>query len=539
MTLPAWVRKRDGTQEPFDPDKISRALFNAGESLGQADAFLARELADGVVHFLAAESYDKHLTTVQIEESVAKVVRELGHPGLAQAYADRAQPRSRSIPTEQPSGEPAPGRLSISVSPTVSRAEFTDECLRAFSLEQVFSSDLAAAHREGLITLAGLESPFELAGCVLDPILSPWEGVAQARRLAGVFVAIDSPDYAVAEKPGEISKYVKELCLALRTVGLKGIVNLNSGVAPSWASTSVGPLFSESAHAQGQISTGAAAWTLKEVMSNENLSRPVIEIQWHLGERDISLLHEDLNRHILGLPFDMVQITFAFDRPDRPVSLAPAVDRQNPALLLMVQLNLPRLAAQLAGVPDAAALFLKKLGSLVRLALSAGVQKRDFLRKHGTDKEYLARSFLLDRARLLLGPVGLDSVITTLLGCSLADSSAGLDFARRIVERLLDVVSEDARTRHLAVCLDGRYLTGTSLDLSPGQVSNLRDQVRVAAALHAAADLGATNLFVPKDDSWASDELVESLRWLWKRSNVSGVRLSRPDPTPRQLTFGE
>ena len=42
LTPFAWVAKRDGRVEPFEADKIRRALFAASESLGQADAFLAR-----------------------------------------------------------------------------------------------------------------------------------------------------------------------------------------------------------------------------------------------------------------------------------------------------------------------------------------------------------------------------------------------------------------------------------------------------------------------------------------------------------------
>ena len=53
---PTWIAKRDGRLVPFEADKISRALFAATESLGRPDAFLARELTDGIVHFLAAES---------------------------------------------------------------------------------------------------------------------------------------------------------------------------------------------------------------------------------------------------------------------------------------------------------------------------------------------------------------------------------------------------------------------------------------------------------------------------------------------------
>src|SRR5262249_19622926 len=62
-TPPAWVRKRDGSLVPFDPDKISRALFAASESLGRPDAFLARELTDGVVHFLSSENEAAFTTT--------------------------------------------------------------------------------------------------------------------------------------------------------------------------------------------------------------------------------------------------------------------------------------------------------------------------------------------------------------------------------------------------------------------------------------------------------------------------------------------
>ncbi len=61
-TPPAWVHKRDGRQEPFDADKISRALFAASESLRRPDAFLARELTDGVVHFLTEEADESAAT---------------------------------------------------------------------------------------------------------------------------------------------------------------------------------------------------------------------------------------------------------------------------------------------------------------------------------------------------------------------------------------------------------------------------------------------------------------------------------------------
>src|SRR5438128_3168197 len=91
---PSWVYKRDGRLVPFEPDKISRALFAASETLGQPDPFLARELTDGVLHFLAAETDGDRLPTSAIAELIIKVVRELGQPALARAFADAATAKS-------------------------------------------------------------------------------------------------------------------------------------------------------------------------------------------------------------------------------------------------------------------------------------------------------------------------------------------------------------------------------------------------------------------------------------------------------------
>ncbi len=92
--LPSWIHKRDGRLVPFEADKISQALFAVTAELQKPDAFLARELADGVLHFLPAELEGGIPTTVQIAELVTKVVRELGHPLLAQAFEDYARRRA-------------------------------------------------------------------------------------------------------------------------------------------------------------------------------------------------------------------------------------------------------------------------------------------------------------------------------------------------------------------------------------------------------------------------------------------------------------
>src|SRR5262245_42360919 len=85
--LPAWVRQPDGRLTPFEPDRISQALFAATEALGQPDAFLARELTDGVLHFLAEQCDEPIPTAAWLADLVVKIVRELRQPELARALA--------------------------------------------------------------------------------------------------------------------------------------------------------------------------------------------------------------------------------------------------------------------------------------------------------------------------------------------------------------------------------------------------------------------------------------------------------------------
>jgi ribonucleoside-triphosphate reductase len=108
------VYKRDGRLVPFDADKISQALFAATEGLGRPDAFLVRELTDGVVHFLAAEADGTIPRTAQVADLIVKVVRELGQPALARAFQEgqRAKDERRdqvrraetAVPQEHASG---------------------------------------------------------------------------------------------------------------------------------------------------------------------------------------------------------------------------------------------------------------------------------------------------------------------------------------------------------------------------------------------------------------------------------------------------
>jgi hypothetical protein len=545
-TLPAWVYKRDGQLVPFEADKLCQALFAASEALGRPDAFLARELTDSILHFLAAETTGSVPTTAQVADLAAKVVRELGHPALARAYMDAgARPAS-------PPGVP------FHFAPTDPPAAVTAACLRTYSLHAVFSRDLAGAQADGLLTLCGLDAPLALAGCVLGPAgledsaaaAGVLESLADVRDVAGVFVALDSPDHALSRTPdaGEPATYLAQLHKGLEALGWWGTISLNSAVAPAWAEDEPGgPLFGPRrppAAVHGQAATAAAL--LGCFLGQPH--RPRLRIEWHLGERDFSA----------GGPAPGVllaaraaaasaAVSFAFDRPRRPVLVGPGMDRKHPAVLQVVGLHLPRLA-ELPGAGADPSVFLQKLASLARLALSAGVQKRAFLRKHSRAADGavsgVGRGFLLERARLVVVPVGLEEVVRRLTGHGLCAQKASLEVARQILQRLGAVLEGEGAAAGLDAVVDGlggrleewdRPAPESPPDaaahvggLTPWDESAaLRSQVRAAGLLHAVAGGGTAVVVLPAECVLSTEEVVDLLHLAWRQTDVARLRLMR------------
>ncbi len=536
---PEWAIKRDGRRVPFEADKICRALFATGEGLGRPDAFLARELADGVTYFLAAESAGEAPTTEAIAEVVVKVVRELGQPALAEAFAAGAEQRRLA-----PDGEALVGANREVVLRFDAGRPFRKvlaECASAYTLQAVFARDLVAAHADGLVVLTGLEAPGELAGCVVGP---PRAGVdlsaalEEARAVAGDFLALDGPEYLLGEgrTPRELAS---EVALGLRATGARAVVNLNAEPAPSWASAlAQGPLF-------GARGEGAQGGERAEALFDELLALPAgrWRIDWHLGGRDFEAGGRERLLRVVRRALEGTAIGFAFDRPRRPMALAEGLDRRAPAVLLTVGLNLPALAAQ-PGPGGGTERFLQRLGSLARLALSAAVQKRQFLRRLDRERPagapLVTSGFLLDRARLVVAPLGLDEVVKAFVGRGLAQGGEALDFGKQVVQRMRDVLRQDGLATRMDTCVDGPFdfrLGETVAGLTPWEeTAPAKAQLRAAGALHGAAEHGTAALFLPEG---TTAEMVEEwLRGAWRQTDAVRVRLVRPERRQGELTFG-
>jgi hypothetical protein len=551
---PAWIHKRDGRLVPFEADKISRALFAAGESLGRPDAFLARELTDGVLHFLTVESEGAVPTTAQVAELTVKVVRELGQPALAQKFADGA--RRRRAAGRPSAAEPAaPAEMVVRLPADAPLPALVQDCVRQYTLRHVFARDLVAVQGDGLLTLTGLEAPFELAGCVLStseavPAAGAGPGLVEAleetRRLAGGFVAADGPEYALARAgagPAAAAVYLRELAVGLRATGLRAVVNLNSAVPPSWADDlAEGPLFAGARRPLDRQRVADLVDAFRDRLLRPDPALERVRLDWHLGDRDFQPAAAGRLLELARAALDGSGPAFVFDRPRRPVGLAEGVDRQHPAALLTVELHLPRLAEHVPGGTDPLPSFLQKLGSLARLALSAAVQKRDFLRRHSQERPAVTRGFLLDRARLVVAPVGLDDAVAALTGRSPSDGGAALEFARQAVQRLRDVLRQDGQACRLETCLDGSRLwaagsrSGEGNDPVPAPPGDGKAQLRTAGALHGAAEFGTAVVRLDPVRPPAAEQAADWLRWAWQHTDITRVCLVRPAATARQLT---
>ncbi len=402
--LPAWVYKRDGRLAPFEPDKICQALFAATEALGQPSAFLARELTDGILHFVATEYAGTLPTTAQIAELAAKVVRELGHPDLALVFGD-GQRRPKKIGSLwRPSGTPP--ETVVSFSPQLAPEMVVRQCLAAYSRQAIFSRDLVAAQQDGLLVLGDLETPLHLhcslvAGCP-DPE-KLLQDLLPVRRLARGLV-FDGPEYALSSAAAA-REWAQGLLAGLEAFDLWAVVNLNCRQPPPWAADSgTGPLFPEAIGLSADDDQPDILETLLDTLVAAAGGR--LWIDWHLAEEAASALP--------GRPWQAApQVRYVFDRPRRPLALADGLDRRHQAVLQTVGVHLPRVVEFLAagGQPQR---LLVKLPSLARMLISVGVQKRRFLRERGSTE--LQRGFLLDRARLVVVPLGLEEAVTALAG---------------------------------------------------------------------------------------------------------------------------
>jgi hypothetical protein len=519
--LPTWVRRRDGSQVPFEADRICQSLYAAAESLGAPSAFLIRELTDVVLHFLAQESFDAIPTTAQIAEEVEKIVREVGQPELARRYAEG----------QQCAAEPTVKHVLIAC--TARPEQFVNDCLEAYALEAIFTRDVAAAIREGLLHVNGLNAPASLSSLVLDtPRLAEfpwWLALDDWRACGGERWIVESPEWlCTAQTHPALTPHLCEHLLSLPILAQRAVeLHLNIAEPPSWSlAHPARPLFTPDEDEATQQERSNFLDSLLERWKTLHAPK-VPAIAWHVHDR--SFRDETERRQLHDLLRQALQgkaIRFLFDRPRSAIALAEGLDRKCPGVLLEAGLDLAALA-QHPDIQQDGATLLKKLPSLARIAVSAAGQKRQFLRGL-PEASPLKRRFLIDRAAAAVVPLGLDDAVRRLTGESLTKSPLSLDFALKILQTLKDALHEAGRSINLDLRLDGPSLSAADGMLSP------QKQLEIAGKLHARAGAGTATLLLAEDADTNADSLLELLQWTWRSSGIVRLRLQHAMTTVQQ-----
>lgn len=367
-------------------------------------------------------------------------------------------------------------------------------------LRQLGHADLARAY-EGRPAATALPSPYsaDLADAAARGLLR----LDDPDRLAAL-TALDGLDHrALAE-----ARTAADVAREVRDAARDAVINLNCATPPTHDAPLVhGPLFAGPPPFSAERRGAMAEALLQELPASEAL--------WHLGESDFTGPGRDRLARLAHRP----RLAFAFDRPRRPVALAAGLDRDHPAALLVAGLGLPALAEQPGLLADPAK-FLHRLGSLARLALSAGVQKRARLRQRLGDA--VTRGFLLDRARLVAVPVGLDEVVRRFTGWGLANGGEALELGLAITRRLREALHSGGRALGLTACLDVQCrLT----EHDPDRAATAQSQLRAAGALHAG-EAGEAIIFAPPT------EAVAVLEQAWRQGDIARVRLLAVRDTP-------
>ena len=503
--VPVSVSKRDGRVEPFDADKICQALFAATETLGTPNAFLARELTDAVVHFLAADAGSTQLATKDIAEQVGKVVRELGHPGLAGGLAQAAAQKERAPSPNAPEAR--------SPDEVMHPDEVVERCLETYTLQTVFTRDLAAAHRDGLIVLGGLEWPRRLDIVLADMSGDLLQGLADARVAAGFLVVVDGPEW-LGIKRGIADSSVAWLQSLRDLLGRWVVVNVNSAEPPAWAHGGGSPLFPEPS-----LAHSANHQLLRACIEAMRPAQDELLWRWHVQGRDFSAEpHAAILKEVAQRALDGANLTFAFDRPRRPVALGDGMDRRHAAVLTEVGVNLPVLLNH-PSVGGDLRTFLSKLPSLARMAVSAAGQRRKYLRDQA-NLPSLSRGFLMDRAQCVTSVVGLDAVARTLSGQHIDEGPVALELALTVLRTLHTALVDAARLAHLGVAMD---FTDVVRATPPAA---LKGRLITVGNLHAVGGSGTTNVVIPRQPAWSASDVVDLLAVAWKRTEIASLGVS-------------
>ncbi|MSR30555.1 MAG: hypothetical protein EXR99_03525 [Gemmataceae bacterium] len=473
---PAWIILPNGRLIPFESDRICEDLYLASVKMGNPDAFLIRELTDGVVFTLASENPGATLKLDFLVQAVTNSLRNFGHSELSATYNKIAfNPSERSESWDEESvlfKKTAKGQKSLS------------EVSRQKMLHSVFTPDISGAIQDGWIQMAGLTFPDGLLSATWTD--GDWLGLAlhqpdslgpTIRALAARNILLDSPEIHAQHlgltDPGKISLVLQRLEAAFLSEGVSGILHLNNPRQPGWFRFLVqGPLFSQTKRDdQGKDPLKTANAFLRAWIS---LNPSALRLHWHRGERELA----DTGKILSQLARSGRPWAFSSTKNLTISWLSKGVTQEQPAVLDKVYLRLDRLAkaCRRKGILDK---FPERLPSLIRLGISAGNQKRAFLRRlenhrrgNETPGASLGAGFQLEKARLVIAPRGLPELLDCQFPGAEPNDEKVLQLARVVLKEIRQTLLREDPKSTGSLVLDLSHL----LDVKESRIKELMDR---------------------------------------------------------------
>ncbi len=172
------IRKRDGRESSFDPNKITEAIYKAAQSVGGSDREMAMELTLDVLRVLRQKYNGKGCNVEEVQDVVEKVLIERGHAKTAKAYILYRSKRSRiregkselMDAVQDILVETSRDNANVSNSPSAKMLQIASAASKAYYLTRMIPENMSQAHIRGDIHIHDLDFYGKTLNCVQIPL---------------------------------------------------------------------------------------------------------------------------------------------------------------------------------------------------------------------------------------------------------------------------------------------------------------------------------------------------------------------------------
>ena len=172
------IRKRDGREASFDPNKITEAIYKAAQSVGGSDREMAMELTLDVLRLLRQKYNGQGCGVEDVQDVVEKVLIERGHAKTAKAYILYRSKRSRirdgkselMDAVQDILVETSRDNANVSNSPSAKMLQIASAASKAYYLTRLIPEHLSQAHVRGDIHIHDLDFYGKTLNCVQIPL---------------------------------------------------------------------------------------------------------------------------------------------------------------------------------------------------------------------------------------------------------------------------------------------------------------------------------------------------------------------------------